>query len=819
MKKSELLLPCGNMEMCLAAIHGGADAIYVGMPGFNARGRTVDHSVEQLKEIIDICHLYGVHVHVAFNILIFENELPAAVDMLMKVLPLGPDALIIQDLGLAKLVKQISPKQVIHASTQMTVTNHNAMELLEDLDIDRYVLGRENSIKEIKEIRKNTEKELEVFVHGALCVAYSGQCFTSESIGGRSANRGQCAQSCRFSYEMFVDDLPRDLVDQKYIVSPQDLCGINEVKELQDIGIESFKVEGRLKSPTFVGTVAKTYKKALYEGIIQREDVEKMAMSYSRGFFSGWLHGVDHQQLVRGTYQSHRGVYLGKVISTDNRAVYIKTDTKIQKGMGVLICHDEREKELGSSVYNVLYKNDGTIGLELDKSVNLALIDNRFSVYVNSAPEIAKEIDASVKDYAKQKRIPVEITFEAHVGSKATYTIKDCDGNYVEISSEDNLEEAKKAPDEKKIEKDLTSLSRTAYGVENFKMVIGEVKPFLHSKMLKNLRQEAISLLNNKRVSVEEREMTQPLYSKLENKEEAKVNSLNLLIREIGQLKDLQTFLENYAGETKISVILDYEFGKDYHESLDILKSIPNIQSGIATNRILKPGEYHHLNLLTRLKPDFILARNLGAFKYLKDKDSSIRIRGDFSLNTANSQTANYLLEKGFETLTSSYDLNSDQVLALLNNTDASKIEVTTHQYMPSFHMEHCVFAAFLSNGSSFKDCGKPCEHHKVELKDQFGNRHYIKADQECRNTMFNATAQSAASLIPQLKEAGVSQFRVEILDEREEELMAKVLAYVDYLEGETSESELKASIGALEKYGLGSGQLLKQDSYQDRKK
>lgn len=818
MKKSELLLPCGNMDMCLAAIHGGADAIYVGMPGFNARGRTVDHSVEQLKEIIDLCHLYGVHVHVAFNILIFEKELDSAIEMLKQVLPLGPDALIIQDLGLAKLVRQMAPEQVIHASTQMTVTNHNAMELLEDLRIDRYVLGRENSIKEIKEIRKNTDKELEVFVHGALCVAYSGQCFTSESIGGRSANRGQCAQSCRFSYEMIVDDLPRDLVDQKYLVSPQDLCGINEVQELQEIGIESFKVEGRLKSPAFVGTVAKAYNKALYSGIVQKEDIEKMAMSYSRGFFSGWLHGVDHQKLVRGTYQSHRGVYLGKVVTTDQKAIYIKTDTTITKGMGVIICHDEREKELGSSVYNVIETKDGLIGLELDRSINLALIDSRFRVYVNSAPEVQKEVEASVKDYNKQKRIPVTIEFKAHVDNKAIYSISDEDGHCVEVLSEDNLEVAKRDPDLAKVEKDLSSLSRTAYEVKDFKLDMSEQRPFLHSKMLKNLRQEAIEKLNDLRVSVGKISLYTPEFTKRETVP-SQVKGLNILVRELDQLKELITFLEAHNSETKISIILDYEFGKDYYESLDLLNALPHIEAGIATNRILKPGEYHHLNLLTRLKPDFILARNLGAFKYLKDKDPSIKIRGDFSLNVANSQTANYLLDKGFESLTSSYDLNAQQLQTLLEKTDSSKIEVTTHQYMPSFHMEHCVFAAFLSEGSSFKDCGKPCEHHKVELKDQFGNRHFIKADQECRNTMFNAVAQSAASLIPKLMEKGVCQFRIELLHERGEELTKKVRSYIDYLDEKIETDELKANIGALEKYGLDSGRLLKQDTYQDRKK
>ncbi len=202
---AELLLPVGNISMALAAIHNGANAIYVGMPGFNARGRSYDHDFEELKEIIDTCHLYNVQVHVAFNILIFQDELAQAAQSLVKLLKLHPDALIVQDIGLVGLIKKIAPEQVIHGSTQMTVTNYEAIELLEDLDIKRFVLGRENSLDEITKIREMTEKELEVFVHGALCVAYSGQCFTSEALGGRSANRGQCAQSCRFDYELIVD--------------------------------------------------------------------------------------------------------------------------------------------------------------------------------------------------------------------------------------------------------------------------------------------------------------------------------------------------------------------------------------------------------------------------------------------------------------------------------------------------------------------------------------------------------------------------------------------------------------------------------------
>ena len=218
---SELLLPVGNIHMAMAAIHNGADAVYVGMPGFNARGRSHDHSLDELAEIIRVCHLHDVKVHVAFNIIIFQNELKQAVNALISLIKLHPDALIVQDLGLVRIIKQIAPDQIVHASTQMTITNHEAIELLEDLDIKRFVLGRENNINEIETIKSKTNKELEVFVHGALCVAYSGQCFTSEVLGGRSANRGQCAQSCRFDYEIFVDGKKKDLVDQKYVVSPK----------------------------------------------------------------------------------------------------------------------------------------------------------------------------------------------------------------------------------------------------------------------------------------------------------------------------------------------------------------------------------------------------------------------------------------------------------------------------------------------------------------------------------------------------------------------------------------------------------------------
>ena len=320
--------------MCLAAIHHGADAVYFGVPFFNARGRTTDFSLEDLKEMIDLCHLYGVRTNLAFNVVIFQNEYPKVVEMLKAVLPMGPDAFIVQDLGLASLIRKMAPNQRIHASTQMTVTNPDAIKLVDDLSIDRFVLGRENSLSEIQAIREGTDKELEVFVHGALCVAYSGQCFTSESLGGRSANRGQCAQSCRLEYELYVDDKKKEMGEKKYLVSPKDLMGISEVKELEKAGVNSFKVEGRLKTPEYVASAARNYREVLDGGALNlNKRTAELSSTYSRGFFTGWLKGVDHQQLVEGTYSAHRGLEIGTVKEVRKKTILIDSTANLEAGM------------------------------------------------------------------------------------------------------------------------------------------------------------------------------------------------------------------------------------------------------------------------------------------------------------------------------------------------------------------------------------------------------------------------------------------------------------------------------------------------------
>jgi U32 family peptidase len=813
--KSELLLPVGNMAMCLAAIHHGADAVYFGVPFFNARGRSADLNLDELKEMIDLCHLYGVRTNLAFNVVIFQHELPKVIELLELILPLGPDALIVQDLGLASLIREMAPHQRIHASTQMTVTNADAIGLLEDLKIDRFVLGRENSISEIKDIRSHTDKELEVFVHGALCVAYSGQCFTSESIGGRSANRGQCAQSCRLEYELFVDDVKKEMGDKKYLVSPKDLMGIAQIGDLKEAGVNSFKVEGRLKTPEYVASAARNYREVIDGKELNLKDRSlELSSTYSRGFFSGWLNGVDHQNLVDGTFSSHRGLEIGKIIELKKNKILISSTESLKAGMGLLFVG---ENEVGSKIFAV-EKRGASFEVEL-LGKTLAL-KTGMKVYLNSYEGLDRELQKGWQAREFQKKIPLKLMIHGLLGEPLHVKAIDPDGREVYAQTISNLTAAQNRKiTELDLKEELGALGASAYKLESFECYLDE-NLFMNHREIKDLRKELIEKLNKARTTVVVNKLNPyslPLKSNLGGAQ----TKLNIILRTKEQVDgflddwDKNLFQEyfQYLG----CVILDFEFGKDYSSSVDALRE-RKILSAIATTRILKPREYHHLKTIIRCNPDRILVRNLGAIQFLK-KETTIPLMGDFSLNMTNSLTAKYLVNKGLESICTSYDLNQGQLVDLIEHTDAGKLEVTLHQYMPEFHMEHCVFAAFLSKGHSFRDCGKPCEKHEVKLKDPYGNWHHLKADQECRNTFFKATPQSASFLVEELKNKGIKALRVEALNEKAKDFNQKILIYLKLLKNEIS-SEMAVSLLELkEAYGLSEGQIQKTDTYRDRKK
>ncbi len=341
--RPELLAPAGSRESVRAAIENGADAVYFGLDcGFNARVRAANFHPDELSEVMTELHRRGVLGYVTLNTLAFSNELTEVEALIRKAAEAHVDALLVQDIGVARLARAICPELPLHASTQMTLTSAECIDVARELGIERVVLARELSVREIAEIRQATDIPLEAFVHGALCVAYSGQCLTSEALGGRSANRGQCAQACRLPYELVCDGEDVDLGEMKYLLSPQDLAAYALIPDLIDAGVCSLKIEGRLKQPEYVANITKHYRDAIETAVggdlvqLDASAAQEMELSFSRGFSPGWLGGCDHKMLVPGLSSAKRGILLGEVTAVRGTRVEVELVAPIAAGDGVV---------------------------------------------------------------------------------------------------------------------------------------------------------------------------------------------------------------------------------------------------------------------------------------------------------------------------------------------------------------------------------------------------------------------------------------------------------------------------------------------------
>jgi putative protease len=637
-------------------------------------------------------------------------------------------------------------------------------------------------------------------------------------------------------YDLIVDGERRDLGARRYLVSPKDLCGLPDVPELVKLGIDSFKIEGRLKTPQYVASTASAYRKAVAasEGggaAPDAADVAALQVAYSRGFFDGWLRGVDHQRLVDGRYGAHRGLELGRVLGRGNGTLRLPAAHPLAAGDGLLFsdASGPKERTWGGRIFAVTPARAGTVDVAFANDFPVAEIPMGAACWLNDSPSLEKETRRIYADKARWKALPVSMRVSGTAGEALTFTATDARGKVGSGASTLPLAPARTpagALTRAKAEAEAAGLAGTGFRLESFEYAVADGL-FLPDKELRKARQAAVAALQAARAEREARvirsadeAMAWMEGEALEAVRRAPAAApeparLNVLIRE-------RSSLEALAGLPIHTAYLDFEHGKDYKSAVAEVRSM-GFRAGIATTRILKPAEYHNLKVIAALAPDAVLVRNLGALHWLADK--GLALDGDFSLNVSNSLTAAWLIGKGLSSLCPSYDLNQWQLADLIDalaSADAAapgRLEITVHQYLPSFHMEHCVFAAFLSRGSSFKDCGKPCESHRVELRDHTGALHPLKADQECRNTMFNGRPQSAAMLVPSLLAKGVRRFRVEALYEDGPALRAKVEAYAALVAGASAPEAVFARMGVVEKYGVMEGQLRNAAAYRDRKK
>lgn len=809
--------------MLTAAVNNGADAVYFGVPHWNARGRTEDFTFEDVEGMILYARKRGVRTFLAMNVLVFERELQELPDFLEKLISLKPDAFIIQDIGLARLIRAIAPNQEIHASTQMTLSSAEAVNLAAKLGFNRAVLARELSLKEIASIKAATDLELEVFIHGALCVSYSGQCLTSENFGGRSANRGQCAQSCRLPYRIFVDGKEYRDTDAKYLFSPHDLCALPKLKELEEIGVDSLKVEGRLKSPEYVAAVAKAYRKALDSQPLQDIDTEPLEVLFSRGLRTGWLDGDNHQELVDGTFSNHHGMFLGTVMKVGRGQIDIECNAGLPRpGDGILFEDSQRDISVGTRLYGIKAQGK-TLTLTFGKDFDTRKVTAGMKCYRNDSPALERELRKTFTDREFMKRIPVDMVLSGDIGKKLHLEVSDGFQNKAIAESETVLETSRNKDVDaanglcELAQKELSALSGTAYRLGNLKVDI-EGGAFIPGKLLRTLRQKAIEQLDNKRCEWRELKPSATAGRALLNsvKFGTKVASRNgarpvisVLVRRPEQIAALE-------GLDIDSIIMDFDWGVKYDKPLEQIREL-GFKAGMATLRIHKPGESHYLKNILRLCPDFALVRNLGALAILRE--SGIPLAGDYSLNAANSLSYDWLLSQGLQTLHPSWDLNSTQLFDLLGDIDGSRLELTLHQYMPAFHSEYCAFARALTTGRRFPECGRICTQHKVEILDHKGERHFLQSDAECRNTLFVGKPQSALKLLSDLQKNAVSHFRLEMLQEDAETVRRKISIYTQAIRGRISIDEATRMAGVEEKYGLSEGQLFNESVWHDRKK
>lgn len=771
----ELLAPAGDWDCAKAAVENGADAIYFGLERFNARMRAQNFTEAELPELMAFLHRRGVKGYVTLNTLVFTEELPAAERYLKAVMAAGVDAAIVQDVGICRLIRHLSPDFPIHASTQMTVTSAAGVEFARALGCQLVVLARECSLKDISKIKaqladRGQALPLEVFVHGALCVAYSGQCLTSEALGGRSANRGECAQACRMPYDLIVDGEKRDLGDRRYLLSPQDLAGLDVLPELVQSGVTSLKIEGRLKTPEYVASVTQVYRRAL-DRVAQQQipnhdgDRYNLEMAFSRGLYTGWFRGINNQELVHARFGKKRGVYLGEVLRVlpgRDSQVVINLQAPLKPGDGIVFDRgNPQATEVGGRVYAVELHGTRAIVSLGRRDVDVRHIHPGDKVWKTSDPEWERQVRQSFAGEHPHIQSPIDLDVHGTVGHPLTVVVHDSEGHTVQVESAMSLVEAHtQGLTLDRLQAQLARLGGTPFRLGTLTNHLqGSV--MLPVSELNRLRRDYVAKLETLRSQPKRWQChtTAKFQDLLPDSGCDRPQSETTLIVLVRHLEQLQAALT--AGIS--TIYCELEDPCAYRKAVQQGRSASQPTAiWVAPPRITKPSEHYILQQVARCEADGYLVRNYDHLRFFQGQP----MIGDFSLNVANPLTAAYFKSFGLTRLTASYDLNATQLAALIRACPANWLEVTIHQHMPMFHMEHCVFCAFLSEGTDYTNCGRPCDRHQVQLRDRVGVLHPLKADAGCRNTLFNGTAQTGAEYVQMLVELGLRHLRLEFVDE-----------------------------------------------------
>jgi putative protease len=830
--KPEVMSPAGHWPQLQAAVEAGADAVYFGLKHFTARAK-VGFTLAELPDVMRTLHRRGVKGYVTFNTLVFEHELAEAARAAAAIAEAGADAFIVQDVGMARLLRQIAPAVEVHGSTQMSITSAEGVELARRFGVSRVVLARELSLAEVGAIRAATDVELEMFVHGALCVSYSGQCFSSEAWGGRSANRGQCAQACRLPYELIVDGERKPLGDARYLLSPGDLYALREMPAIVRLGVSALKIEGRYKDAEYVALTTAAYRKAVDEAwaglplSVTREEELRLEQVYSRGLGPHFVSGTNHQAVVRGRAPRHRGVLVGRVARVLGSSVLIAPEPSaaaapLKPGDGLVFdaadWRSPEEPEEGGRVYHARPAQGGLVELEFGyDALNLRRIRPGDLLWRTHDPDLERAARPLTQAAAPVRRQPVHVHVAAHEGAplELTWRLVEQPELSVTVRSPEPLGPAQsRAVSEAYLREQLGRLGATPFALAELSLELSGL-PFAPSSLLNALRREATDALAELQGRLPTGATGDPIAA-LEAALAARPApalapalppQLHLLVRTPEQL-DAALALD----PAPASVTLDYLELYGLRPAVERVQAA-GIAARVASPRVLKPDEQRVVRFLLKLGCE-IVVRSAGLLEALQ-AEAHPPLIGDFSLNAANTLSAAAFLELGLRRLTPTYDLNAAQVAALAGDLGPGLLEVVAYQHLPVFHTEHCVFCRFLSTGTSYKDCGHPCEQHRVALRDERGRAHPVMADVGCRNTVFGAEAQEASRHLDAWREAGISHYRLEFVHETADEVTQISRAFQAYLGGALTAGELARRLQRLAPQGATEGSLFVPANYE----
>jgi U32 family peptidase len=816
-RKPEIMSPAGYWPQLKAAIEAGADAVYFGLKHFSARAK-VGFALAELPEVMRTLHARGVRGYITFNTLIFEHELEEAARTIASIAEAGADAMIVQDYAAVRMAREIVPGIELHASTQMSITNAEGVRFAQQHGLQRVTLARELSLDEVRAIVDETGCDIEIFVHGALCVAYSGQCFSSEAWGGRSANRGQCAQACRLPYEMIVDDRAVPLGDARYLLSPGDLYALEQMPQIVETGVAALKIEGRYKDEQYVALTTNAYRKAIdeawsgmFDGVTPEQKLQ-LEQVYSRGLGPFFLTGTNHQAVVEGRAPRHRGVLIGRVTRVDADHVSIETTdahriAPLKPGDGIVFdaadWRSPEEAEEGGRVYEIAARRDHVELRFANSAVRFDRIRPGDRVWRTHDPELDRMANAFLDPATPVARQVVRVDVIAKEGEPlvAEWSLEKRPEVSATVKSAAPLGRAQnRAVSVETLREQFGRLGNTPYELGEILLETND-SLFVSVSALNQMRREAVEALQKLQVEVARLAARVFEFSSEVKKAELGATELHLLVRTPEQL-------DAAIDIRPASITLDYLDLYGLRPSIERVKSA-GVAARVASPRVLKPGEHRILNFLRSLDCA-IVVRSSGMLEALRGSE----LIGDFSLNAANSLSAEMYLQLGLTRLTPTHDLNAAQIAELARRAGADCIEAIAYQHLPVFHTEHCVFCRFLSSGTSYRDCGRPCEKHRVELKDQSGRAHPVMADVGCRNTVFGAEAQDASTHLEDWLRAGIRHFRLEFVHESGEQVRQIARVFERALAGEIAARKIAAEIAKIAPQGTTQGSLFVPNDY-----